>query len=97
VYGATNSSPGAASGEATVTATVGGCRSGRERKLWISAADPEWIVSGVELIVSSLAITELVDRSDLVEPPTRTRARTVTRSPSVNGCDGTKLAPSPCE
>jgi hypothetical protein len=44
-----NISPGATVEDLAVTVSVGGRRSGRERKLWISFALPEWIVSGVVL------------------------------------------------
>ena len=52
-YGAVKISPGAVAGELAVTVTVGGRRSGRERKYWISLGPPSWTVSGVVLSGSS--------------------------------------------
>src|SRR5437588_1428030 len=89
-------SPGAVPAALALTATVGGCRSGRERKLWTCAARPRWTRSGVELIGS---FTATAKRSSTVRaaPGPRIEARTCTRSPSAKRRAGRKLAPSPCE
>ena len=63
-YGATNSSPAAPGRRiARSPCTTGGCRSGRERKLWTSARSCRGgSASGVELIGSSLRDRELSRR-----------------------------------
>ncbi len=87
------------------TVTSGGRSSGRERKLWYSfgaGAGAELVLLPVPTAAlcepgSSRTATVKLHANGIVVLPSRSSAWTVTSSPSANGCEGRKLAPSPWE
>src|ERR1035438_4755611 len=93
-------SPGACAepGESAPTVTAGGRRSGRERKcctsLGFAGGGGGGGVSSERLTESNSATVNL-QANGVVEAPRRSKAWTVTTSPSENGLVARKLAPSP--
>ncbi len=84
-------------GDLAVTVTVGGRRSRRDRNAWYSLGfGAGGVLPPASPKVSGTAMRKEKATGTAPAEPVSV-ARTETVSPGRKGCDGTKLAPSPCE